>query len=314
MKSRAVFFVGNKKAEVREIDIPDPGPGQVQAKCLANGICMAEVFDYNNKHFKSPALVGHEGLCVVTKTGKGVSRLKEGDYIGGYINWSEYVNVGEYSVVKVTGKPADPACYLLEPASCAVNTLASAAVYPGDKAIVFGAGYMGLLLIQLLGTSPLSELVVVDVKPENLQLAKEYGATRVINPAAPDDRAQLEEYGDEYFDITFECSGAKEPLEMCTKLVRKGGKLVIYSWHHDPRLIDTSAWHVKGIKVLNTSPNITADERPFRSFVAADRLMASGKLDQSRLITHRYKIDDMERAMEESTVRGRGFIKSVLVF
>ncbi|HEY8803680.1 MAG TPA: zinc-binding dehydrogenase [Clostridium sp.] len=312
MKTRAVFFTDVKKLEIREIDLPDPGPNQVQAKSIVNGICMFEVWKYTSGDFNRNDIPGHEGVGIVTKVGKDVTWVKEGDYVSTN-QWSEYSNIDVTTGIKLSCNPSNEGIHLVEPLSCAINAYSHTDIYPGNKVIVFGAGYMGLLLIQLLGHAPLHSLVVVDAKAENLELAKAYGATEVINITVPGANERLEELKDQ-FDIAYEASGAKSALDWCTKLSKYGGSIGLYAWHHEPRLMDTSTWHYKGTKILNVSPPITTNERLFRSFEASDLLMSCGKVSQENLITHRYKFDDIEKAMQESVARGDGFIKSLIEF
>ncbi|MFD2328022.1 zinc-binding dehydrogenase [Cohnella sp. GCM10020058] len=317
MKSRAVYFRGNRQLELREIEVPDPNEDEIQVKTLVNGICMMEVWQYNLKepYWKEGILAGHEGVGLVTKAGRKVNGLKEGDYVWtGNSSWSERLNLKEGHAVKLNCTPENAENYVIEPLSCAVTAAAYLNVYPGDRVILFGAGYMGLLLTQLLARSPLSELIVVDLKKENLELAASFGATETIQmgePGAEERLAQLEAHP---FDITIEGSGAEQALASCTKLARAGGKVGIYAWHHQHRTVDTSAWHTKGLQILNVAPGITSNDMPYRQFYAAEKLIRAGVVRQDVLFTHRYSLDDVERAMNESTLRGQGFIKSMLVF
>lgn len=312
MKSKAIYYVGNKHMEVREIEIPDPKEDEIQARTIANGICMLEVWQYNHKDFVQPQLAGHEGIGVVTKVGSGIHGVKEGDYVLTF-QWSEYTNIHATNIVKLSCRPEEAEQYIVEPVSCAITAVHHLHIYPGEKAIVFGAGYMGLLLIQLLRHAPISELVVVDVKADNLALALQYGADRVID-LRKDGEIPLQEMQGS-FDICYEASGAADALKWCTKLAKAGGKLGIYAWHHEPRLVDMSDWHVKGLEVMNVSPHIAAHTKDRLAAVrAADRMMAAGKIRQHELITHRYYFEDIERAMHASTAREDRFIKSILTF
>jgi len=317
MKSRAVFFLGNRKLELREIEVPDPEDDEIQVKTVVNGICMMEVWQYNLKdpNWKDALLPGHEGVGVVIKVGRKVATLKEGDYVWtGPSSWSEYLNLKEENAIKLNCSSENAKDYIIEPLSCAVTAAAYLNAYPGDRVILFGAGYMGLLLTQLLARYPLSELIVVDMKKGNLELAKAYGATETIHIGTPEAQERLAELEEKPFDITIEGSGAEQALTLCTKLARSGGKLGIYAWHHDARTVDTSDWHWKGLQVLNVAPGITSNDLPLRQFYAANKLISSGIVNQADLFTHHYSLNDVERAMNESTLRGDGFIKSLLVF
>lgn len=313
MKSLSIFFTGNKNAEIREVDLPAPKYDEVQVQTFMNGICMADIWKYNNQFLDIPAVQGHEGIGAVIKVGKGVKGIKEGDLITTG-RWSQYLNIKEGLFIKLEKRPDEIDSYVVEPASCAVNAASYMNIYPGDSAILFGAGYMGLLLLQLLNRYPLSRLIAVDIKDYNLKLAKEFGAMETINSATDKGKIRLEELIDNPFEIVYECSGAEEPLVWCTKLAKKAGKIGIYAWHHQKRIQDIQIWHEKGLQVMNLSPSITAENRPFRSWTAADKLMSAGIIDQKRLVTHKYDFLDINKAMNESTRRPEGFIKSVLVF
>ena len=203
---------------------------------------------------------------------------------------------------------------MVEPASCSVNAIDSTNIYPGTRAVVFGAGYMGLLLVQMLTRTPLAELIVIDMKRDNLDLALHYGADSVIDLSTAEGLKTMTSLEEDSFDFCFECTGAEKPLTTCTQLIRRGGTINIHSFHHVPRSLDVAAWHVKGVRVINSSPGVGAGYYPFRAFEAADILMAKGKIDQTQLITHRFTLNDIEEAMNVSTARADGFIKSVLLF
>lgn len=313
MKSEAVFFTAAKTAEVREIEVPDPGTGEVQAETLINGICMWEVWQYNHASIQEAFVPGHEGIGVVTRVGKDVTGVREGDYIT-TCEWSRYTNQKANTFIKLAKKPADVESYLPEPLACVVNAAAHTDIYPGDRILLFGTGYMGLLLVQLLSRYPLSHLTAVDIKQKNLELALEYGADEIINPQTAEGKKRLEELAGDPFEISYECSGARDPLDWCTKLTKRGGKLGIFAWHHQPRTFDTNIWHDRGLSILNLTPGITANERRFRSFEAAERLLSAGKINQEKLVTHKYRLADIGKAMEESTLRTGEFIKSILRF
>jgi len=150
---------------------PDPGPNQIQARTVANGICMFEVSVYSGKEPMYPRNVGHEGVGVVTKVGRDVKHIREGDWVATF-NWSTAVNMDAAGAAVFSRRPADPALFIAEPPSCVVTALYSYDLTPGDRVLVLGAGYMGLLNVQGLAHCPLAELVVTDIKESNLALAQ----------------------------------------------------------------------------------------------------------------------------------------------
>ena len=69
MKAQAVYFTAPRTLEVREVEVLDPAPNEVQVRCVANGICMAEVSTYSGAEPHYPARAGHEGVGVVLGAG-----------------------------------------------------------------------------------------------------------------------------------------------------------------------------------------------------------------------------------------------------
>jgi threonine dehydrogenase-like Zn-dependent dehydrogenase len=313
LKAAEIIFTDLREAEIRPVSLEDPGHGEVQVRTLANGICMYEVSLFTGMEPTSfPREVGHEGIGVIEKVGKGVTRLKEGDVVT-CGKWQSVQNMGAAGVRRFSLPPSDATTFLAEPANCVVIAVRSYDIVPGDRVLVLGAGYMGLLNVQLLGHCPLAELAVVDVKPRNLELAQRFGATEVVDGATAEGQARLKELEKEPFDLVVEAAGAAATLSQATRLVRAGGKLGIFAWHHEPRPVDLGFWHMQGIRVMNCAPNIARD-RNEQTWERAMRLLERGTFDMAPLVTHRHAAGDVQAAMEIAAERPPEYIKGVLDF
>ena len=313
MKAFEIVFTGERQTQIRPIAVEDPGHGEVQVRTLANGICMFEVSLFTGAEpTQFPREVGHEGIGVVEKVGKGVTRLKEGDVVT-CGKWRSVQNAPAFSAHRIPRLPADPGTFLVEPANCVVIAVRSYDLVPGDRVLVLGAGYMGLLNVQLLGRCPLAELIVADVKPRNLQLAREFGATEVVDAGSQAGQARLKALQEEPLDLVVEAAGAAATLSQATELVRPGGKLGIFAWHHQPRPVDLGVWHMRGIRVMNCAPSIGRD-RNEETWERAIRLITRGTFDMAPLVTHRHAADDVQAAMELAAERPSDYIKGVLTF
>lgn len=314
MKSEAIFFVEPRRAEVREIEVPDPGDGEVQIRCLANGICLAEVNVYTGVEERVlPRIPGHEGIGVVVKAGAGVRHLAEGDLVP-CTQWARHYNYEAGRLPRFARRPADPSAALAEPVECAVRAIGSYAIVPGDRVLVLGAGFMGLLNVQGLARCPLAELVVADLKPRNLELAASFGATRVIRADVEAGREELEELKKARpFDLVVESVGSQGVIAEADRCVRRGGRLSIFAWHHGNRTVDMGRWHTSGLTVLNSSPAIGADSA-LNYLERAVRLMEAGVFDERKLVTHRHPFRQVTEAMELATRRPADYIKGVLLF
>ena len=313
MKTTAIFFPEKHRVDVRRIELQPLAQDEVRVRVHANGICMLEVWFFQQGGHGG-RVMGHEGVGVVEEVGSLVNTVKPGDWVGGYLPWSGHAHMKARDVVRLEGAPKHIRSHLLEPVSCSVNAAAALEIFPGDRAVVFGAGYMGLLLIQLMRHMPLAEIIAVDIREGSLAMARRFGADRTINGATPEGQAILAAIPDGSIDLAVECTAAEGPLRQCERIVRPGGTLAIHSYHHERRPVDLSLWHERGIRVVNTAPGIVTGHAPYRSFQAADRLIRGGRFDADTLVTHVYTPDQAEHAMQESVSRPEGFIKSVFQF
>lgn len=313
MKAQGIYMVEPGKVEVRELDVPDPGPGEVQVRCLANGICMGEVSLFLGwEPLSGPRLVGHEGVGVVTKLGPSVGGLAEGDIVT-CGPWASVSNYPASALCRFTSPPTDPATALAEPVACVVGALYSYDITPGDRVLLLGAGFMGLLNVQGVAHSPVKQLVVVDVKPENLELAARFGATEVLQAGTTEADERLGEIRQDPFDLVIEAAGVEATLQQAGALTRPGGRLAIFAWHHHPRTVDFGLWHVRGLRVLNSSPQISRDRNVSNMKRAVD-LIERGVFDLAPLVTHRHRICEAQEAMELAAERPRGYVKGVFLF
>jgi threonine dehydrogenase-like Zn-dependent dehydrogenase len=311
MKADAVFLTGPGKTEIRSWDVPDPSHDEVQVKCVANGICMGDVALFAGiepSHYPRP--IGHEGLGVVIKAPSSVGFLREGDYVDCY-GWSTIQNVNAYRVSRFKAPPTDPGACLVEPVACVVTALYSYDICPGDRVLLVGAGFMGLLNVQALAGYPLADLVVADVKPRNLDLARQFGATELIDAASPQGQQRLSELKAQPFDLVIESAGTAATIQSAGEYCRHGGRLAIFAWHHDPRALDLGLWHMRGLKVLNCAPGIGTDHN-ISSFQRAATLLELGRFDLGKLVTHRHPMLNAQQALELSVSRPPEYIKGVL--
>ena len=301
--------MGKEKFEIREHEIEDVKDDEVMIKCLVNGVCMWEASLYSGvEKLPKNSIIGHEGIGIVVKKGKNVKSVKEGDYVVCF-KWSLYQKVKEKDIKKFSIKIDDPAKYIVEPVACVLNALYFYDISPGDKIALIGAGFMGLLNLQGLAGFPVSEIVVFDIKEYNLQLAKEYGATEIINIKNGFD---IEKYRNR-FDIVIECAGVQETLNLSEEIINKAGKLVLFSWHHGKRTVNASLWHSKGLHVLNPSP-VMGIKRNVDNFEKSIELLENGKFNLEKLITHRFSVKEIDKAMRTAVEKPEGCIKVVLLF
>lgn len=313
MKTERIVLTAERKVEIQEIDIPEIADDEILVACVANGICMLEVSLFTGaEKFGYPYPLGHEGVGRVVKCGTNAKRIKEGDFVT-CGNWTRHQILKESRALAFSKPPEDPAIAIVEPVSCITGALYSYDIMSGDRVLLLGAGYMGLLNVIGLAHSPISELVVTDVREKSLALAKSLGATHTINSGTEEGQAELQGLQRNPFDLVVECAGVQATMDQATRMARRGGRIGIFSWHHEPRMVDLGAWHGGGFTVVNSSPMISTD-RSINNMERALRLIECGMFDQSQLVTHRHSYKDAQEAMELAAERRDDYVKGVFLF
>lgn len=325
MKSRSLWYVESNKVEVREIDVPDPGPKEVLVRTDVCGVCTWDLFIFGGGFRSSkafPFYFGHEGIGRVAKVGPGVTSLKEGDRVAmregrpgkiGRGHMADYVLQSEDGPVAVPedGRPASS--WMIEPTACCVNGVDLSAVKPGESVGLVGCGYMGSIILQLLALTPATKVVVFDLRPESLSYAR--GIAKVHDHIEVVDVKTLPKDTNAYdgaFDTTVETAATEPALRLANRSVRRGGKLIVFSWHHHDVQWDFGYWHSTGLTVINASPAAASDfDSCFRRSVP---LMSTGRVSMEGLVTHIAKPEDAQTLFEEGVSKSNGYMKGVIDF
>ncbi len=185
-----------------------------------------------------------------------------------------------------------------------MNAFARSGVRSGDRVAVVGAGFFGLLLVQLC-RGVAGEIVVFSRRGSALEQARAHGATETHDSYA-------QAAGEESFDVVFEATGHQEPLDLAARLCRVRGRLVIVGYHQDGlRTVNLQLWNWRGLDVINAHEREPA--RYVEGLRAAVHAVATRRLQPARLLTHRFGLDELAAAYEVSSRRPEGFVKAVWV-
>ena len=180
---QAIFFLGPSQLELREVPIPDPGPGEVIVKVAAALTCGTDLKGYLRGHrlFVPPMPFGHEFAGLISAVGAGVAGWRAGDAVtaansapcnacfycrrgrqqlceqlDSRFNWgafAEYIRVPAHIVAqnmhRVPAALPFAQAALIEPLACALHGVRDAAIQLGDTVAIIGAGAQGLMQVQL---------------------------------------------------------------------------------------------------------------------------------------------------------------------
>jgi L-iditol 2-dehydrogenase len=315
---RASVLRGVGDVAVEERPVPRPGPGEVLVRVGSVGVCGSDVHYYEHGRIgpyvvDRPLVLGHEAGGEVVEVGPEVDSLTAGQRVSlepgvpcrscaqclsGRYNlcrdvrffatppydgaFCEYVAMPAAFVHPVPDEISDDAAGLLEPLSVAVWACRRGEVSPGLRVLVIGAGPIGLLCAQAARAYGADEVLVSDVHPARLELARRTGATALDVSAGPLAAAGFEP------DVLLECSGnARATWDgICT--VARAGRVVLVGMGGDQLALPLP--HIQDHELV-----LTGAFRYANTWPTAIALAASGRVDLDVLVTGHYGLADVER-------------------
>ena len=320
MNTEAIWHLGERKIELRSVTIPEPGPGEVTVAMEACGICAWDVLAFNGRfgrYHPYPFSAGHEGVGRVIKTGDKVDTVAVGQRValhelplgtaGGPL-MARHALRSQRQVTLIPESSLPVEHWVVEPVVCVVNGIVYSGVQPGDAVALVGAGYMGLLFVQGLSRYLLGSLAAFDVDDRRLALARRLGASRTVKvegASVPPDMQRR-------FDVVIDTAGNADSMRTALSLLRPGGILENFAWHHHEYTFDLDDWTVSGIRILNIQPQMNPHFADL--FPRAVTLMANGAFSNERLVTHTESVERAERIYSAAAEKAGGYMKGVVTF
>jgi 6-hydroxycyclohex-1-ene-1-carbonyl-CoA dehydrogenase len=323
----AVFHGPEGGLKVEDIPVPQVGPDQILVKVAACGACHTDLhyLEHGVPTFKKPPIVlGHEASGIVEEVGVDVPNFKTGQRVlipavltcgkcrfcrmgrenicadmkmlGNHFDgaYAEYVSVPAKDVLEL------PASIPIEDASIIADALSTpyhavknrAQVKPGDTVAVFGCGGVGINAVQIAATAG-AYVIAVDVNEKKLKWATELGAARTIN-ASKVDRAskEIKKLTGGGADIAMEVIGNPRTIEEAFDSVRIGGRLCVVGYTHETISIVAGKIMFKEIEIIGSLGC------PPGEYVPLIRMVELGRINLTRLVTHRFALDQIQGAFD----------------
>ena len=309
MSNKTLRYLDDGSIELFEQVVPDPGENEVQIEGGACGICSWDVVTAklgNQMHPMAPP--GHEGVGYVAKIGAGVTGFKEGDRVagGGFANVR---NLSAQRVFKIPESDLPDEYWIVEPVSCAVTGIDHCQIQPGNRIVLVGCGFMGLLILQGLLRYPLDDLIVLDIVQSRLDLAQELGVGEVYNTAEADLQDLSRKLKSREIDVVVDTSGSQAGLDLSTDIVKRGGRINLFGWlKGQTASFDPTKWHLGGFTVVNSAPASKLRD----TFGPAIRLIHKGIIDLKPLVTHTAALEDYPTLMAQILAGDESYIKGVV--
>lgn len=317
-RMQAAVLVEPGRFELQEVEMPEPGPGQVRVRLQGCGVCASNIPAFEGREWFSyplpPGDLGHEGWGVVDALGEGVEDLAVGDRVAAlsFKAYAEYDIADSSAVVRLPQVLWDKP-FPGEALGCAMNIFRRAQIEPGQTVAIIGIGFLGGALTRL-ATRAGARVIAIARSSSALSLAKLMGAGDLVR--MHDHWEIIEEVkqltGGEFCDRVIECTGKQWPLDLAGELTGYGGRMVVAGFHQDgPRQVNMQLWNWRGFDVINAHERDPAVN--VRGLQEAVEAVASGRLDPSPLLTHRYSLNELTEALTACAKRPQGFTKALVL-
>jgi alcohol dehydrogenase len=322
---KALVYHGPGQREWKEVPDPEiEQPTDIVVRIETSTICGSDlhILKGDVPETKPGTILGHEAVGTVIEKGAAVSTLELGDRVliscitscgrcrfcketryglctggGGWILGhlidglqAEYARVpfADTSVFKVPEELTDEQVLFLSdilPTAYEVGVL-NGGVQPGDTVAIVGAGPVGLAAVMTAKLYTPGQIIAIDLSEARLEQARTFGADETINNGTEDALARVMELtGGLGVDVAIEAVGVPETFELCTELVRPGGRIANVGVHgHSATLHLETLW----------TRDVTITTGLVDTFSAPQllKLVAGGRLDTTPFITHRFPLDE----------------------
>ena len=325
---RAGVLVGPRALELREFDLPRPGPGQVLVRVRATALCTWEQRTYAGiQDIKTPFVGGHESAGVVAAVGDGVASARVGDHVslgpvacdechfcrrgfparcennlgrftldGAWGPWglAEFKLVPARAAFRVPDDLNFAEASLCEPISCVVHSVRALQPELGDDVVIIGAGPMGLLNLLVLKQRGV-RVIVCELDAGRRQKARSLGADVVLEPSEGEFVEQVRGLTEgRGADALVAAVGSAAVDTLAFEMVAKTGKVVLFASAH-PSFglgVDHNLIHKSEVDVLGVEGKSVQD------FFIAVRLVSHRLIDVRPLIDREVPLSDLRRAFE----------------
>jgi L-iditol 2-dehydrogenase len=337
-------LIGQREFRLTEQPVEPPGPGEVQVRVGAVGICGSDVHSYAEGAIGDtpcvyPMVLGHEPAGTVVRTGDGVTGWSAGDRAALepalYCYHCEFCRSGRHNIcsnLRFLSNPGIPGFFrefvnlpvtnvlglppevslemgtIVEPLAVALHSLKFAAIGPGDTVAVFGGGPIGLLTIASLKVAGAGRIWAVEPVAHRREMAKRMGADEALDPNDGDATRQvMADTGGRGVDCAIDCAAKEHTHNWALRVVRNGGRMVLTGIHSAALVpFEVSYMRRKETAIFNVRRSNHEDHDALR--LLTERLSTFAPM-----VTHRRPLADIAGAFRSVEAYADGVGKMVIV-
>jgi L-iditol 2-dehydrogenase len=307
---RAARLHGVRDLRVERLPRPHPGPGELLVEIEACGVCPTDVRKYliGVGDGGYPLNPGHEWVGRVAAVGAEVEGWMVGDRVYGdtYAGYAEYATLPaahgawSYGPLRVDeALPLERAVFVEPLADCIHAVSHQARIRPGDRAVVLGAGQMGLQLVAVVRAAGARVLAVDPLEPRR-RLAVDFGAEEAVDADGWEDAA-VEWSGGAGVQAVILALGRSETVAPGLRALAPGGRLVLFAGFGDRSLadVDLNVIHYRELAVVGSEWVGAPPNSRLECYREALDLLSSGRLRLERLVTRRCTLDTLVEAFAD---------------
>jgi D-arabinitol dehydrogenase (NADP+) len=322
-KVRAAVIRGPNRIAIEDVPRPRPRPTEAVVRVSACGVCGTDVHILSGEFpVAYPCIPGHESVGIVAEAGAEVTGVKPGDTvavdpavtcnrchycaqnrqnhcenwnaIGGSLPgaYAEYVAVPQANLFPVS-LPDPGVGVLIEPLACVIYGHQRVRLATGDSVLIFGAGPVGLLHLQLALRTGASTVDVVDLNPRRLELARSLGARRCLHGGSPTLSEELRGGEPRGYECVIDATGSVRALRTAIGMVKNSGTLLVFGVAPQGETMEISPYDI-----YRRDLSILGSFSIRRTFVAALRMLEGGGLELGGLLGDRYPLEELPRALD----------------
>ncbi|QMU59243.1 MAG: alcohol dehydrogenase catalytic domain-containing protein [Boseongicola sp.] len=327
MSTAAAFYRGDKTFSIEQVDVPPPGPGEVQIDVAFCGICGTDLHIYlghMDARVGFERTIGHEMSGTIAAVGEGVDGLSIGapivvrplDHCGD----CPACNAGHEHIchtLKFIGIDSDGAfqqkwnvpahtihllpqdldlshAALIEPLAVAVHDVDRGQVQPGEDVLVIGGGPIGML-VAMVAREAGANVTIAEINENRLAFAAKLGFA-TLNPKEVDVAATIHSATDgKGADVVFEVSGSQPGVDLITAAAATRGRIVMVAIHANKPNIDMFQFFWRELDLIGARVY-----RP-KDYDRAMALLAEGVVDCDAFITDIQNLSDIQAAFKSLT-------------
>ena len=341
---KAAVIRGPLSMKVEERPMPSFKENEVLVRVRAAGICGSDIHGFLGKSGKRrlPGLImGHEAAGEVIEFGAKAEAFVKGDRVAidpqiscgycepcrqGYANlcdnitvigssmrkfcdgaMCEYIALPSQVLHKLAADVSFAEGAMMEPIGNAIHVMSRAGLRIGDTIAIFGAGTIGLILVQLAVLSGAGKIISIDVSAQRLTMAKDFGANVLVRADREESVARvLEETNDRGADLVIEAAGPSVTYSAAIRSVKKRGKVMALGFSDAEVVIPVQSLLFREITIIGCSGFMSECE------TALD-LLARKQLNVKPLITHEFSIDDVQLAFTKASEPSSSAVKTMIL-